>query len=453
MTSVRKFFDRPNPYVNPDRPNEVTYTGANETTLVAEHTISFDVTGEESKRVWHVLVRCKVHLDYAANAIHSHLYISETEESVDLVQMCQQLVLMGLNNPSFNSLIASYNISFRTNDADGYKHSDRLVNTRHLIIYVEASMSEQDRQSITDFAWCHNSVVLVRDLNFARPQQVLEEEQQQALAAPADGDATDAGRPQTHTPLRVHLGRSTSDTILIVEGEDKKFLEVLSLRLRPGTATADILDAEAVYQSGGWGGWQKVLALAELCRREGRRVYCLFDSDYHTPQTIRGRYDAAAKAGVQLHIWQRKEIENYFLSPSLIARVIQVRRPSREVTPAEIQAQIEAIIESQKMQVLGNISAHLQKSDRISMEEAPRQALQRVEEAWQTSETRISIVSGKEVLSQLSRWAQEKYGSSFSPSSLAHAAMPDDLPAEIKQVVDALADRTDFPAELPADWM
>ena len=69
---------------------------------------------------------------------------------------------------------------------------------------------------------------------------------------------------------------------------------------------------------GGWSGWPYALGSAMFLRNaadERIRVYCLLDSDYHTPQQITARLAQAADAGVDLHIWKRKEIENYLLVP------------------------------------------------------------------------------------------------------------------------------------------
>ncbi len=45
------------------------------------------------------------------------------------------------------------------------------------------------------------------------------------------------------------------------------------------------------------------------------RIYCILDSDYHTLAEIQFRLEEARKHQVELHIWQKKEIENYLLIP------------------------------------------------------------------------------------------------------------------------------------------
>lgn len=69
---------------------------------------------------------------------------------------------------------------------------------------------------------------------------------------------------------------------------------------------------------------------------------CLLDSDYHTEAEIEERLREARERGVELKIWQRKEIENYLLVPQAISRVIgaRVRKDVVEPTPDDVNRQI-----------------------------------------------------------------------------------------------------------------
>ncbi len=42
-------------------------------------------------------------------------------------------------------------------------------------------------------------------------------------------------------------------------------------------------------------------------------TYCILDPDYHTPKEIELRRKDAENKKVRLHVWQRKEIENYLM--------------------------------------------------------------------------------------------------------------------------------------------
>ena len=77
-------------------------------------------------------------------------------------------------------------------------------------------------------------------------------------------------------------------------------------------------------------------------------TYCIFDSDYHTKNEQTERYHQAVERGINLHIWRRKEIENYLLAPTVIARVIKQRTKTEPPTPAQVQAFLQSACEEEK---------------------------------------------------------------------------------------------------------
>ena len=77
---------------------------------------------------------------------------------------------------------------------------------------------------------------------------------------------------------------------------------------------------------------------------EAVKVMCIFDSDFHTPDQISKRKREAVDKGVWLHVWRRKETENYFLVPTTIARLIgdTAGRRTEPPTATEVAEQLEA---------------------------------------------------------------------------------------------------------------
>lgn len=119
----------------------------------------------------------------------------------------------------------------------------------------------------------------------------------------------------------IHLARLWgSKKCLHVEGKDVAFLRHIQDKLYP---TADVSFAAIPRISlGGWSGWSYAIgSTMNLRNSAGDTIasYCLFDSDYHTSEELDKRYSQAAAKNIFLHIWHRKEIENYFLIPETIA--------------------------------------------------------------------------------------------------------------------------------------
>ncbi len=134
----------------------------------------------------------------------------------------------------------------------------------------------------------------------------------------------------------IHLARlATASRCLLVEGKDNHFLKLVHDLLLDGGVFNDGDDEENLYSDGwsgmpnlpigGWGGWQYAVGSALYIRNSvsGQvKIYCVLDSDFHTEDEIGRRLNEAKAKKVNLHIWRRKEIENYFLVPSAIARLI-----------------------------------------------------------------------------------------------------------------------------------
>ncbi|MFT3893295.1 MAG: AAA family ATPase [Anaerolineales bacterium] len=107
-----------------------------------------------------------------------------------------------------------------------------------------------------------------------------------------------------------------SQKCLFVEGKDIAFLKALQNLLFPRSNEA--IDTIPNLQLGGWGGWNFALGSKLLLKNaigENIKAYCIFDSDFHTQDEIDERYKQAQERDIQLHVWDKKEIENYFIRP------------------------------------------------------------------------------------------------------------------------------------------
>ncbi|MCJ7526253.1 MAG: AAA family ATPase [Candidatus Aminicenantes bacterium] len=233
-----------------------------------------------------------------------------------------------------------------------------------------------------------------------------------------------------------------SQRCILVEGKDIKFLSEIHNILYP--ESSDSLSSYPNMPIGGWGGWSYAIGSSMLLKNAGGQsieVYCILDSDYHTKEEREKRMKEAVKAGVHLHIWSSKEIENYCLDPIIIQRTIQSRISKRKKasTEEEIIGMLEKIIEDQKNVVFDALSTEILARERnLGAGGANKKAREQLEKAWKTIESKTRIVSGKEVLSQLSKWSQETYGVSLSVSIIARQMKADEVPIEMVKVVDAI---------------
>lgn len=234
--------------------------------------------------------------------------------------------------------------------------------------------------------------------------------------------------------------------LLLIEGDDMQILRRFHDLIFP-----DSLESLATVPNvpiGGWGGWNYAVGSSMLLRNAGGddiQPYCILDSDYFAPSVISARRKDAESKGVRLHIWQRKEIENYLIVPEAIQQIISYRG-SKKPTVDQISRKIREIAELNKDDVYDSFAESFLLQDRASGSKiANRCARTYLDPIWSTSPDHR--VSGKKLLSALSAWSKEKFGISFGVSAVLQALRKEDLATEVVDVISAIDGNEAFPLE------
>jgi energy-coupling factor transporter ATP-binding protein EcfA2 len=227
---------------------------------------------------------------------------------------------------------------------------------------------------------------------------------------------------------------------LLVEGKDLSILRRLYACLFP--ETDEPLAAMPHLSIGGWGGWPYAVGSKLLLKNavgHEIRVYCLLDRDYHSEGEINARYDEALSRGIDLHIWRRKELENYLLVAQAIVRLIGAGQREQSPELDDVQSALWEITEKLRDETFDAVACHHLAVDRAGgLTKANRRARELMEEKWHTLELRLEIVSGKSVLSRLSDWSKRNYGVSFSAEAIARKLLPFEIAEEVQSVLAAI---------------
>jgi energy-coupling factor transporter ATP-binding protein EcfA2 len=235
---------------------------------------------------------------------------------------------------------------------------------------------------------------------------------------------------------------------LMIEGDDMDFLKRFQNALFPRSQTP--IDTIPHRSIGGWDGWERAVGCAGVLKDAAGgaiKPYCILDSDYHTPSSVQKRKNSARTNGIALHVWKRKEIENYLLVPSLIRRVIERGAKRNTVLPSigQIHAKLNEMGEALRMVVFNGMANEFLTEDRsLRLHGANQAADKRLKPIWSDAATRLASVSGKEVIHRLSAWAKTDYGVSFSATKLAKEITADELDGEVKAVLGAIESGSDF---------
>ena len=232
---------------------------------------------------------------------------------------------------------------------------------------------------------------------------------------------------------------ATARKFLLVEGDDVAILKRFQNALFPQSGTP--LDT-VTMDVGGWGGWAIAVASAHFLDQNSERniaCYSIFDSDYHTVAEIEKRRKDATSRGIHLHIWRRKELENYLLASAPVFRIIAARSPQKHPTVAQIEKQLDAICESLKMPTERALGSEFQKHTKgMEFATASEAAAKQVAAAWATRDGRLSIIPGKKALAQLSDWANRGFGVSLTAINIAREMQSDEVDPEVVKVVTSI---------------
>jgi predicted ATPase len=238
-----------------------------------------------------------------------------------------------------------------------------------------------------------------------------------------------------------------SKSAVLVEGKDIRILRILQRTLDP---SAIPLDLRPNFELGGRGGLRSGNVSVPRTNRYGEdiRVYALLDHDYYPDDELDERRAEAQRESVELHIWQRKEIENYLLVPEAIARVVASEVGVGVAAPSasDVATALDDIAAALRVEVTDCYGTQIQARDRrLAFATARQRAEEIVEPGYQSRAGAWAIVSGKNALSRLSAWSQLQFGVSFGSERVARELRRDEIPAEIAAVIRAIGSESPLP--------
>ena len=226
---------------------------------------------------------------------------------------------------------------------------------------------------------------------------------------------------------------------LYVEGEDIQILKRFYNTLFPDSKLP--LDLIPSTNTGGWGGWNFHKESARKLRNEidNLKIFFIFDSDYFDKETIEQRKQEAKSSGLNITIWKKKEIENYLLSSSAIARLIL----NNDVTLLQddvyksINEMMNMICEEMKEPTMLRIMDVYQRDNKgYSISKCKAMIEPDFKANWDKS--KLSIVSGKEIISKLSNMCKEKFNVSFGATTIAAIMKNNEIDDEIKETLQQI---------------
>lgn len=255
----------------------------------------------------------------------------------------------------------------------------------------------------------------------------------------------------------IHLARLWSaKRFLLVEGDDLKLLQIFQNILMPNSPIPIYGLPHASI--GGWGGWRYALGSSLALKNAAGyeiKTYCILDSDYHSLEQVIDLHDQFQKRGVNLHIWQLKEIENYLLVPDAIHRAIITNIPKRSSQPSveEIEIMIETFAKELKEELFDGVAQEILSTERsLGVAGANKKARRLIKSKIDCYGIR-GVVSGKQVLKKLFNWTQSEFGVSLTKNAVAQHIKANEISNELKTILFAIENLSNFEPQEFNGWI
>lgn len=214
----------------------------------------------------------------------------------------------------------------------------------------------------------------------------------------------------------IHFIRGKS--CLFVEGKDFRYLKILARKLNLNSFANE--NGFSVIPIEGFSNWERLMHVEWVFKNAfGERVKCyvLLDRDYYTDQEIDDIVSELEKKGVKIHVWERKEIENYIINYEALYRMFinkfskKYGSHEKPISEIEFNKKIKSIFEDLKTDVQSQIIARRIRNRPKSIDESTivSQVLKEFQKNWKDIRYRRKVISGKEFFARLNEWMNSKY--------------------------------------------
>jgi len=226
---------------------------------------------------------------------------------------------------------------------------------------------------------------------------------------------------------------------LFVEGKDLHILSKIHDTLYPDSDFS--LEVLPCVSLGGWSRLDEAFGASKLFHDETEddvKCYCVLDRDYYPQEAIDSANKKANECFLFLHIWKKKEIENYIIVPSTLFRMSGQPQSKRE----DFMANLDLVIDSFKDIVFEQLTNQISKHNK-GKEVSTCMAIARniVDENWLSMDGKISLVCGKDLIKKINEWMQSTYAQHCSVERILRNLHADEVAKELRDVIDTLKNK------------
>ncbi len=244
------------------------------------------------------------------------------------------------------------------------------------------------------------------------------------------------------TAFNLRLARALRSSVAVfVEGQDmsvlRRFAKTLGLTAIEGEIGITVIPLQ------GYSNWGHVEPFTWLCREllpDAIETVVVLDRDYRPEAARTDVMEAFRAAGIRGHVWERKELESYLLSPDVIARLSGADRNA-------VVKWLNKITKAMENEVFGRL---LDEQLRRNVSGAKHAVTVTAEfkpvfdTAWRSAKYRLKVCPPKQIVAQLNQKLQANGHRAVSMAALARAHRAAEIPEEVKGLL------TDIEAAAPS---
>ena len=226
---------------------------------------------------------------------------------------------------------------------------------------------------------------------------------------------------------------------LFVEGKDLYFLNRFNEIL-----FGKQLDTPSISY-GGFSKIPRIYGTSNLFYNETNnqiKCFALADRDYRDISIIEKIKIEALKEHLELHIWDKKEIENYLIIPEILFEFIP---KNYNITYDNFLLILDELLESQKDNVFDLYSGQyridckeLDDGQQWDNRTCNQHAREYLNLHWKTMDDKIALVGGKEFLSIINKFYQDNYKTAISAKKILNKLSIELMSAEVKNFLEKL---------------
>lgn len=235
----------------------------------------------------------------------------------------------------------------------------------------------------------------------------------------------------------INLGRQRK--CLFVEGYDIEILNKFN----------EILYGKQIcIPSFSFGGFSKISHLygaSNLFFSEtGNQIKCfaIADKDYRDDEVVEHICKEAAKQHLDLHVWTKKEIENYLLNPQILFRLIP---DAFNVSYSDFLKEFELLVDAERDNVLDSYATQyrvdckfFQSGQQWEIATCNQKARDYLSKHWISLDDKLALIGGKHFLGIIRQYFQDRYKISLSNKKIIDQYTVETIPDEIKEVLQVL---------------